>query len=165
MVVPLQHKFETGKWEPYNPLHCPGIYSMHTSKISEIMALLSPLYHCEILKMAKFRWSNEPFLGIMGGCKSQYVYPLMSSTKSKVFPSSCEPSQVRYRPLNSAGTLWSHLVVPLQPKFETGKWEPYRPPTLPWYLFDAHFKDKRDNGPPFTPISLSNAKNGKVQVS
>ena len=50
------------------------------------------------------------------------------------------------------------MVVPLQYKFETGKSELYRPPTLPWYLFDAHFKDKRDNVPPFTPISLSNAK-------
>ena len=32
------------------------------------------------------------------------------------------------------------------------------PPSLPCYLFDAHFKDKEDNGPLLTPISLWNAK-------
>ena len=78
-----------------------------------------------------------------------------------VFPSSCALSQLIYRPLKSAGTLENHLVIPLQPKFETGKLEPYRPPTLPWYPFDAHFKDKEDNGPPFTPISVWNAKKGQ----
>jgi hypothetical protein len=30
---------------------------MHTSKISEIMALLSPLYHAEMLKIAKVQVS------------------------------------------------------------------------------------------------------------
>jgi vancomycin permeability regulator SanA len=54
-MVPIQPKFEIVKREPYRPLHCPDIHSMHTSKIREIVALLSPLYDCEMLKkMPKF---------------------------------------------------------------------------------------------------------------
>jgi hypothetical protein len=56
-------------WYPYSPnlrpaneshigpRHYPGIHSMHTSKIREIMALLSPLYQCEMLKNAKVQVS------------------------------------------------------------------------------------------------------------
>jgi hypothetical protein len=39
------------------PLNCPGICSKHTSKIREIMALLSPLYHAEMLINAKVQVS------------------------------------------------------------------------------------------------------------
>jgi hypothetical protein len=42
---------------PIGPLHCPGICSMHTSKIREIMALLSTLYHAEMLKIVKLQVS------------------------------------------------------------------------------------------------------------
>jgi hypothetical protein len=57
LVVPLQPKFETGKESPIGLLNCPGICSMHTSKIRAIMALFSPLYHAEMLKNAKVQVS------------------------------------------------------------------------------------------------------------
>lgn len=41
------------KFKSIDPIHCPAIYLMHTSKRKEIMDHLLPLYHCETLKSAK----------------------------------------------------------------------------------------------------------------
>lgn len=49
---------------------------------------------------------------------------------------------------------WNHLVVPLQPKYEIGKYQPYRKPIMACHPFDAHFKDKGENNPHLTHIIL-----------
>jgi hypothetical protein len=57
LVVPYSPNWRPGNERPIGPLYCLGICSMHTSKIREIMALLSPLYHGEMLKNAKVQVS------------------------------------------------------------------------------------------------------------
>jgi hypothetical protein len=54
---PYSPNFRPTNESPIGPLHSPGICLMHTSKIREIMALLSPLYHAEMLKNAKVQVS------------------------------------------------------------------------------------------------------------
>lgn len=68
------------------PLHCPCIRLMHSSRISEILDHLLPLYHCEIIK--KCQSSGEltgPFQWSYASLKTYYEYLLRFSTEFKCF--------------------------------------------------------------------------------
>jgi hypothetical protein len=155
-----QPKFETVKWESYRPSTLPW-YPFDTNFKGK--GNNGPPFTIISLWNAKRCQSS---CGLMDHCMGTSIryfsilswVPFAVFYHIPVFPSSCGSSQMRYKPLKWARNPGSHLVVSLQPKFETMKWEPYRAPTLSWYLFQAHFKDKGDNDPPFNPISLWNAK-------